>query len=673
MYSMYVNGTCFYDNGLPLPEYAVISPTLTKEVGAAGSLDFTLPPSNICYGDDENRYFEVGKCEIVIKQEDEEIWRGRILTEESDFFAQRHFTVEGDLTYLNDTMVDFSGTNGRTPTKAYSSTGLSTIVHDLLVNHNNKVSLGNPPFDKQFSEGGIYVPTGMSTEVDYIEFGYENTLSALNKLAEMFELYLRTRKVQNGHVIDFIHKSMFTKITSQAIEFGDNLLDFSKNFDSSEIITAVLIKGSEIESESADDLDHYVDISGVDAYTWQSGDADTFKNIVHESGSLYLYNSAGIAATGWNETILELESNDTTTTFTSNKLCIFGSQFLQTSMLNKMQLEVSAVDFSTLGMDVDMLDIYKQVYISSEYHGVEDWVDITSVTINLDEPEKNSYKLGADRDYSLTSVTVRNNNELQKKIESLPSTSSVLDAARQTAGSIIQSATSGKVTITNTGTNTEALVISENNDYAQSRCWVFNVNGLGYWPEGYRSGQTPETAMTMNGEIVADRITTGSLNADRIKGGHLVIGDGDSASSYKHIELSDRDLAGRCQPGYKLDNTSPTGVTPDSNYPLGERVTLFRPYIGMGNGRWAATWASDELELACNDIIVNGITFTTPTPPKDLDGGVWPASNSHRAVHDEVISFHGESTAGTTGTHEFHFMRGLLIDYTFTEDEEEEE
>lgn len=663
MYSMYVNGTCFYDNGLPLPEYAVISPTLTKEVGAAGSLDFTLPPSNVCYGDDEHHYFEVGKCEIVIKQEDEEIWRGRILTEESDFFAQRHFTVEGDLTYLNDTMVEFTVNSKPTPTKAYSSTELSDIVRDLLGNHNVKVQKGNPPFDKQFGEGGIYVPTGMSTEVDYIEFGYENTLSALNKLAEMFELYLRTRKTGNGHVIDLIHKSMFIKITSQAIEFGDNLLDFSKNFDSSEIITAVLIKGSEIESESADDLDHYVDISGVNAYTWQSGDADTFKNIVHESGSLYLYNSAGVAATGWNETILELESNDTTTTFTSNKLCIFGSQFLQTSMLNKMQLEVSAVDFSTLGMDVDMLDIYKQVYISSEYHGVEDWVDITSVTINLDEPEKNSYKLGADRDYSLTSVTVRNNNELQKKIESLPSTSSVLDAARQTAGSIIQSATSGKVTITNTGTNTEALVISENNDYTQSRCWVFNINGLGYWAEGYRSGKTPVMAMTMEGQIVADRITTGSLSADRIKGGHLVICNTPETTNDRYVDISDYDISGKNNDG--------------------EKVFRIKPYIQpLDSGGVLSAIQAGGIDLCCNELWIGGISDDGHGNVQGDDFAVgcitctreniktkWWASDIGNDDLETPIRIHDSSVGGT---HELTFVKGLLVGYKIVEDREEE-
>lgn len=664
MYSMYVNGTCFYDNGLPLPEYTVISPTLTREVGSAGSLDFTLPPSNICYGDDNNHYFEVGKCEIVIKQEDDEIWRGRILTEESDFFAQRHFTVEGDLTYLNDTMVEFTVSNKRTPTRSYSSAGLSSIVSDLLANHNSKVALGNPPFNKQFSLGEIYIPTGTSTNVDYIEFGYENTLSALNKLAEMFELYLRTRKVGNGHVIDFIHKSMFTKITSQAIEFGENLLDFSKNFDSSEIITAVLMKGKEEETESDDNLDHFADISGVAAYTGTSSSAAPFKNIVHEAGSLYLYNSAGVAATGWNEMILEIESDDSTTTFESNKLCIFGSQFLQTSMLNKMQLEVSAVDFSTLGMDVDMLDIYKQIYISSEYHGVEDWVDITSVTINLDEPNNNTYKLGAVRDYFITSVTVRNNNELHKKIESLPSTSSVLDAARSTAGSIIQSATSGKVNIVQINDKAEALVITDdqNNDYTQHRCWVFNVNGLGYWANGYTSGQTPLTAMTMNGEIVADRITTGSLSADRIKGGELSILNSPSTPNDRYVVISDYDISGR-----------------NSN---DKKVFRIKPYINTlsGGGVLSAIQAGG-IDLCCNEIWVGGIqtdangdvegdpyaTSCITCTDKNIKTEGWAYDIGHQDL-GTPITIH-DSSAG--GTHYITFVKGLLVGYRFERDSQE--
>ena len=55
-----------------------------------------------------------------------------------------------------------------------------------------------------------------------------------------------------------------------------------------------------------------------------------------------------------------------------------------------------------------------------------------------------------------------------------------------------------------------------------SKVWRFNQNGIGYSKTGYNG--TYGTAITMDGQIVADYITAGTLSADRIKGGTLTLG-----------------------------------------------------------------------------------------------------------------------------------------------------
>lgn len=64
------------------------------------------------------------------------------------------------------------------------------------------------------------------------------------------------------------------------------------------------------------------------------------------------------------------------------------------------------------------------------------------------------------------------------------------------------------------------LFISDNEDIDQAQhIWRWNINGLGYSSTGINGPYG--LAMTMDGKIVADFITTGTMSAERINGGTL--------------------------------------------------------------------------------------------------------------------------------------------------------
>lgn len=64
----------------------------------------------------------------------------------------------------------------------------------------------------------------------------------------------------------------------------------------------------------------------------------------------------------------------------------------------------------------------------------------------------------------------------------------------------------------------EILVMDTADINTATRVWRWNVSGLGFSNSGY-AGPYSTLALTMDGEIVADAITTGTLNADLIKAG----------------------------------------------------------------------------------------------------------------------------------------------------------
>lgn len=70
----------------------------------------------------------------------------------------------------------------------------------------------------------------------------------------------------------------------------------------------------------------------------------------------------------------------------------------------------------------------------------------------------------------------------------------------------------------------ELLVMNTNSIDTATKLWRWNLNGLGYSSNGYNGPYT--TAITMNGAINADFITTGSLTANIIKAGVLTSVDG---------------------------------------------------------------------------------------------------------------------------------------------------
>ena len=84
MYTIFADEICIHSDVTPLESCKVIRPKLTLADSAAGSLEFTLPPGNAGY--DVVRRLTTN---IIVYENEEEIWRGRILEENIDFWKSQ--------------------------------------------------------------------------------------------------------------------------------------------------------------------------------------------------------------------------------------------------------------------------------------------------------------------------------------------------------------------------------------------------------------------------------------------------------------------------------------------------------------------------------------------------------------------------------------------------------
>lgn len=272
MYSVYLSNKgqeplLIFDDRLPTPETALISPTLDIESGLAGSFDATLPPTNIGYS-----VIEAMKTEVIIKKNGKEKWRGRVLNPSTDFYNQMKIEVEGELTYLTDTYQ---------PQHEYKTETLRQVIEGILSIHNQKVSGANEPFDKTFYVGAVFVsdeaddPTG--TDKSYRATDYDTTLNCLKKIADNYKGYFIVRHEDDGkRYLDFLKE--FNITSSQRIDFGENLLDFTKSFKMEDLCTVAMPIGGRVQDTDfteADEMYIYLtednrEINYLSANDWQT-------------------------------------------------------------------------------------------------------------------------------------------------------------------------------------------------------------------------------------------------------------------------------------------------------------------------------------------------------------------------------------------------------------------
>ncbi|MFJ8453329.1 phage tail spike protein [Bacillus paramycoides] len=93
---------------------------------------------------------------------------------------------------------------------------------------------------------------------------------------------------------------------------------------------------------------------------------------------------------------------------------------------------------------------------------------------------------------------------------------SFLEKAKDKATSLINSGFGGHVRVY----PERILIMDTDNEMTAKKVWQWNINGFGYSSTGINGPYN--TAITMDGRIVADFITTGTLNGNLVRGGEIV-------------------------------------------------------------------------------------------------------------------------------------------------------
>jgi hypothetical protein len=451
-------------------DLVLISPIVKIGENTAGSFEFSILPKH-------PHYEEVNELTSVITayDGDEEIFCGRVVEITKDLYNRKKVICEGELAYFNDSI--------QRPAR-YQGLTVRGYLETLVNIHNQQVK--NQGIDKTFKVGAVTVQD--KNDYVYKYTNWESTLEVIKTdLLKTYGGYLRIRKENGVRYLDYL--ADYPNTNTQVIEFGSNLLDFTHDMVASDIVTAVIPLGARLEDVT--------EVEGLDAYL-------TIKDV--NGGVDYVYSQEAVKSYGWIFKTVKWDD-----VHVADNLLKKGKEYLTDIQFAQITLTVSAVDLHMLHVDMERIKVLDEIRVTSSPNGLDRFFPVSEMTIYLDKPSNNKLTLGTSYSKnSLSTKTESNMTSIKDKIDSLPNKSEILEEARENASQLIHSATNGHVVTT----ADEQLIMDTADKKTARKLWRWNLNGLGYSKTGYNG--TYDTAITMDGQIVGERLIGGSVTADKL-------------------------------------------------------------------------------------------------------------------------------------------------------------
>ena len=374
MFKAYCNNQIFFNAGISDDSLTLTEAKLDLEVGKAGSFTFKIYPTNIGYN-----YFQKFKSYVSLYREDRLIFSGRVLEEKKGFSNEKTIICEGLLAMLNDSII-----------RPFSFQGTITEFLTMLINnHNSQVSE-----DKQFTLGTVTV-TDPNNYIARSREGYNSTMALFDDTVSTLGGYFVVRPENGVLYIDYLED--FTVESGQEVNFGENLLDITKESSGTELITALIPLGAESEETQEDGtvIRRKLTIESVN------------------DGNDYLTNTEAIEKYGF---ILGThEWNDVTR---PENLKTKGEAYLAQAVMEKTTINISAVDMAKAGADIDSFLAGEYVNIKSSVHSIDAKMLIKKQSLNLLNPSQNKLTVG-DTVAGYVESGVKNTNKYETVIQKI--------------------------------------------------------------------------------------------------------------------------------------------------------------------------------------------------------------------------------------------------------------
>ena len=226
MYRILYNGQILHD---PESDDRVVNDvSCMLSLVSASTLQLTVPKTNPLSGT-----FECMRRdrEVTLERDGETVFRGRILTLDTDFWGNEVITAESERSYLNDVLLPPFSTDG--------SIGV-TVPSDpagffcwCILQYNAKQE-GNHQFRFGFNQANELTDTIQANQEEW-----KSVWEAIKvRLMQRYGGWVRVRYSEGLPYIDYLTDS--NQVNAQTVKFGENLLDYTDAKNGSELYTRIL-------------------------------------------------------------------------------------------------------------------------------------------------------------------------------------------------------------------------------------------------------------------------------------------------------------------------------------------------------------------------------------------------------------------------------------------------
>lgn len=458
----------------------LISPVVELSDNSPGSFKFDMPPDNPGYD-------KIKKLTSVVQvlKDEEEIFCGRVLDEESDFYGVKSVTCEGELAYLLDSIQRPGEYHNMTP---------RAFLEMLLNNHNSQVEE-----HKKVYCGNVTVTDPNDSIYRYTN--WETTLDDINdKLVDRLGGHLVLRKEGDKKYLDwYASYSDFRQQNTQKIEFGKNLLDFSQTVTAADIATAIIPLGARQEKEEDDPeaLERYLTIESVN------------------DGKDYVYDQEAVEQFGWVYRTVKFDD----VTIASN-LKTKGEQYLHETQFEQLTLTVKAVDLNLLYADIKSIQLGDDIRVISKPHGLDKYFPALQRSYHLDAPEQDTITLGTTLPKGYVSQATGENTELKNQIiNKIPEQISVTQEQSLLFAALASASVGCYVTVEQLSDGSTITYYHDRPELAQSKM-IRRVTGNGVFISA-TGKDGPWYGVDKNANALFETLTTRTVIADKIKAGQI--------------------------------------------------------------------------------------------------------------------------------------------------------
>lgn len=420
----------------PYTDDVVTDAKLSAKVNTCDYLDFTMPITHSLFSSIEER-----SEDVTLYWDSTLLFRGYIEKIEQTIGGSLSVSCNGQLSRLEETLVrPYSTVDGEQPLTAPSS--VDGYFAWLISQHNEH---GGVPFSIGVNQGAALDAN------NYIYRSSEQLPTTWGELTSKI-----TDSLGGFVAIDYGKQTInlyadVHETNAQVLDFGENIVDFTQTLDSSEVFSVIRpAGGTPDDSESS----KAITIEGLpDGKTSYSSD------FIKEGD--HIYSASAVERYGWKE-----YAYSNADCKTAEGLLASACKALSNLIAPTISLSIKAVDCALYMSDYEHLKAGQAVRVRSKFHGIDEFLMVNTVELDLQDPSQSAYQLGAE----YTSLTGQQSSYLRSmsaNINTALDATTTLDAsvkstakdateAKTTASQAQSDAASAKTTATQAKTDASA-------------------------------------------------------------------------------------------------------------------------------------------------------------------------------------------------------------------------